>query len=33
MRDGTKLFTSVYIPKDAFTDGKTYPIWARLAWT
>ena len=26
MRDGTKLFTSVYIPKDAFTDGKTYPI-------
>ncbi len=26
MRDGTKLFTSVYIPKDAFSDGKTYPI-------
>lgn len=26
MRDGTKLFTSVYIPKDAITDGKTYPI-------
>ena len=26
MRDGVKLFTSVYIPKDAFTDGKTYPI-------
>lgn len=26
MRDGVKLFASVYIPKDAFTDGKTYPI-------
>src|SRR5215471_15889210 len=26
MRDGVKLFTSVYIPKDAFTEGKTYPI-------
>jgi len=26
MRDGVKLFTSVYIPKDVFTDGKTYPI-------
>src|ERR1019366_8285978 len=26
MRDGVKLFTSVYVPKDAFTDGKTYPI-------
>ena len=26
MRDGVKLFTSVYIPKDAFTDNKTYPI-------
>ncbi|MBY0505445.1 MAG: CocE/NonD family hydrolase [Bryobacteraceae bacterium] len=26
MRDGTRLFTSVYIPKDAATDGKTYPI-------
>lgn len=26
MRDGTKLFTSVYIPKDAITEGKTYPI-------
>jgi hypothetical protein len=26
MRDGVKLFTSVYIPKDAVTDGKTYPI-------
>jgi putative CocE/NonD family hydrolase len=26
MRDGVKLFVSVYIPKDVFTDGKTYPI-------
>jgi putative CocE/NonD family hydrolase len=26
MRDGIKLFTEVYIPKDAATDGKTYPI-------
>src|SRR5579871_4780913 len=26
MRDGVKLFTSVYIPKDVFTDGKMYPI-------
>ena len=26
MRDGIKLFTSVYIPKDVFTDAKTYPI-------
>jgi putative CocE/NonD family hydrolase len=26
MRDGVKLFTSVYVPKDAFTDSKTYPI-------
>src|SRR6266404_2260371 len=26
MRDGVKLFTSVYVPKDVITDGKTYPI-------
>lgn len=26
MRDGVKLFTLVYIPKDVFSDGKTYPI-------
>src|SRR5690349_10104499 len=26
MRDGVKLFTSVYIPKDVFAEGKTYPI-------
>jgi uncharacterized protein len=26
MRDGVKLFTSVYVPKDVFSDGKTYPI-------
>jgi putative CocE/NonD family hydrolase len=26
MRDGVRLFTSVYIPKDVFTDGRTYPI-------
>ena len=26
MRDGIKLFTSVYIPKDVFTDARTYPI-------
>src|SRR6267142_5898091 len=25
-RDGVKLFTSVYIPKDVFSDGKTYPM-------
>ncbi len=26
MRDGVKLFTSVYIPKDVWSDGKSYPI-------
>ena len=26
VRDGVKLFTSVYIPKDVFSDHKTYPI-------
>jgi hypothetical protein len=26
MRDGVKLFTSVYVPKDIFTDNRTYPI-------
>lgn len=26
MRDGVKLFTSVYIPKDVFSAAKTYPI-------
>jgi hypothetical protein len=26
MRDGVKLFTAVYIPKDVFTNGRTYPI-------
>jgi len=26
MRDGVKLFASVYMPKDALTEGKTYPI-------
>ena len=26
MRDGVELFTSVYIPKDVFTDSRTYPI-------
>jgi uncharacterized protein len=26
MRDGVKLFTSVYIPKDVFTESRTYPI-------
>ena len=26
MRDGVKLFTSVYIPKEVFTEGKSYPI-------
>jgi putative CocE/NonD family hydrolase len=26
MRDGVKLFSSVYVPKDVFSDGKTYPI-------
>jgi putative CocE/NonD family hydrolase len=26
MRDGVKLFTSVYVPKDVFAEGKTYPI-------
>ena len=26
MRDGVRLFTSVYIPKDVFSEAKTYPI-------
>jgi uncharacterized protein len=26
MRDGVKLFTAVYVPKDAITEGKSYPI-------
>ena len=26
MRDGVKLFTSVYVPKDVFSDEKTYPM-------
>ena len=26
MRDGVKLFTAVYVPKDAIGEGKTYPI-------
>ena len=26
VRDGVKLFTSVYIPKDVFSEGRTYPI-------
>ena len=26
MRDGLKLFTSVYVPKDVFTDNRIYPI-------
>ncbi|HKA19152.1 MAG TPA: CocE/NonD family hydrolase [Blastocatellia bacterium] len=26
MRDGIKLFTSVYVPKDAITESKSYPI-------
>jgi putative CocE/NonD family hydrolase len=26
MRDGVKLFTSVYVPKDVFSESKTYPI-------
>jgi uncharacterized protein len=26
MRDGKKLFTSVYIPKDVFSDSKSYPM-------
>ncbi len=26
VRDGVKLFTSVYIPKDVFSDGRSYPI-------
>src|SRR5579883_2162956 len=26
MRDGVKLFTAVYIPKDVASEGKTYPI-------
>jgi putative CocE/NonD family hydrolase len=26
MRDGVKLFTSVYVPKDVFSEGRTYPI-------
>ncbi len=25
-RDGAKLFVSVYVPKDVFTDSKTYPV-------
>src|SRR5438552_2352386 len=25
-RDGAKLFVSVYVPKDVFTDGRTYPV-------
>src|SRR5258707_9098164 len=25
-RDGVKLFTSVYVPKDVFGDGRTYPF-------
>ena len=29
MRDGAKLFTSVYVPKDVFADAKTYPIMMR----
>jgi predicted acyl esterase len=29
VRDGVKLFTSVYVPKDVFSDGKTYPILLR----
>jgi uncharacterized protein len=26
MRDGVKLFTSVYVPKDVIAEGRTYPI-------
>src|SRR5215469_17970364 len=26
MRDGVKLFTSVYVPKDVFSDGIKYPM-------
>src|SRR5215472_7806607 len=26
MRDGVKLFTSVYVPKDVFNDGLKYPV-------
>ncbi len=26
MRDGVKLFTAVYVPKDVASDGHTYPI-------
>ena len=26
MRDGVKLFTSVYVPKDVFSEGSKYPI-------
>src|SRR2546427_5880165 len=26
MRDGVKLFTSVYVPKDVFSEGRTYPM-------
>lgn len=26
MRDGVKLFTSVYVPKEVFSDDRTYPI-------
>ena len=26
MRDGVKLFASVYVPKDVFSDNRTYPI-------
>jgi uncharacterized protein len=26
MRDGVKLFASVYVPKEVFSDGRTYPI-------
>jgi putative CocE/NonD family hydrolase len=26
MRDGVKLFTSVYVPKDVFSDDRTYPM-------
>ncbi|HEY1336942.1 MAG TPA: CocE/NonD family hydrolase [Bryobacteraceae bacterium] len=26
MRDGVKLFTAVYVPKDVFSEGRTYPI-------
>jgi predicted acyl esterase len=41
MRDGVKLFASVYVPKDVITEGKTYPILmqrtpynvAPMAWT